>query len=236
MVRQQSKGDGAPIYTIGECSFSHRGGKGSIDFVKNTGQDSVIGWRNKWFYVKDTPVDGQEFNLAPFVDGKAVPLSSWSNPLTKEEKAEVKKLLPSIKEAVDHLQKNYGFTRLISTFMKLRIQLLQVRPSTMWEYSGPQDASRMKRKDFAKEAPEEAVHSVIKGAKAEKLPSDCSVDPYGGGIGLPEVRSSTSIYSFSPIFSVPSSSTSLFSYYFSGSSQVREFYSYSRKPQVSGDS
>ena len=58
MVRQQSKGDGAPIYTIGGCSFSHRGGKGSIDFVKNTGQDSVISWRKKWFYVKDMPAEG----------------------------------------------------------------------------------------------------------------------------------------------------------------------------------
>ena len=73
-VRQQSKGDGAPIYTIGGCSFSIRGGKESIGYVKNTGQDSVIGWRNKWFYVKDAPVDGQKFNLAPFVDGKACAL------------------------------------------------------------------------------------------------------------------------------------------------------------------
>ena len=91
----------------------------------------------------------------------------------------------------------------------------------MWEYSGPQDASRMKRKDFAsKEALDEAVHSVIKGEKTEKVPSDCSVDPYGGGIGLPEVRFSTSINSFLLISSVPSSSVSLLSYYFSGSSQV----------------
>ena len=94
LVRQQSKGNGAPIYTIGGCSFSHRGGKGSNYFVRNTGQDSVIGWHKKWFYVKDAPVDGQEFNLAPFVDGKAVPLASWNNHLTKEEKTEVKKLLP----------------------------------------------------------------------------------------------------------------------------------------------
>ena len=112
-VRQQSKGDGALIYTIGGCSFSIRGGKKSIRFVKNTGQDSVIGWRNKWFYVKDMPVDGQKFNLAPFVDGKPVPLVSWSHDLTKEEISEVKKMLPSIKEAVGHLSKDYGFTRLI---------------------------------------------------------------------------------------------------------------------------
>ena len=55
--------------------------------MRNTGQDSVIGWRKKWFYVKDTPIDGREFNLAPFVDGKAVLLVSWNNKLTKGERA-----------------------------------------------------------------------------------------------------------------------------------------------------
>ena len=138
------------------------------------------------------PLEGQEFNLAPFVDGKAVPLASWSNSLTKEEEAEVKKLMPSIEEAVEHLQKNYGFTRLISIFMKRRIQPLQARISTMWEYSGPQDASRLKRQDFSKEALEEAVHNVIKGAKTEQLPSDCPVEPFGETRRLPQVNSSTS--------------------------------------------
>ena len=133
---------------IGGCSFSIRGGTRSLGYVKNTGQESVIGWSNKWFYVKDALVDGQQFNLAPFVDGKRVPLSSWSNDLTKEEKSEVKKLLPTLKEAVSHLSKDYGFTRLISVFMKRRIQPLQARPSTMWQYSGPEDASRMGRADL----------------------------------------------------------------------------------------
>ena len=157
------------------------------------------------------PAEGQKFNLAPFVDGKAVPLASWNNHLTKEEKAEVKKLLPSIKEAVDRLHKDYGCTQLISIFMRRRIQPLQDRPSTMWEYSGSQDASRMKRKDFAtQEALDKAVHSMIKEAKTKKLPSDCSVNPYGGDTKLHEVRSSALIESFTLISSVPSSLTHFF--------------------------
>ena len=100
--------------------------------MKNTRQDSIVGWRSKWFYVKDELIDGQIFNLAPFVDGKPVPLGSWSNDLTKEERSDVKKLLPSMKEAVGHLSKIHGFTRLISIFMKRWIQPLQARPSTMW--------------------------------------------------------------------------------------------------------
>ena len=104
----------------------------------------------------------------------------------------MKKLMPSIKKAVEHLQKNYGFTRLISIFMKRRIQALQSRISTMREYSAPQDASRLKRQDFSKEALEEAVHNVIKGAKTEQLPSDCPVEPFGENRKLPQVNFSTS--------------------------------------------
>ena len=91
-----------------------------------------------------------------------MPLASWNNRLTKGEKAEVKKLLLPVKEAVGNLQKDYGYTRLILIFMRSRIQPLQARPSTMWEYSGPQDASRMKRKDFSsKEALDEDRKSVV---------------------------------------------------------------------------
>ena len=50
----------------------------------------------------------------------------------------------------------------------------------------------MKRQDFSKEALEEAVHNVIKGAKTEQLPSDCPVEPYGENRKLPEVYFSTS--------------------------------------------
>ena len=97
---------------------------------------------------------------------------------------------------------------LISIFMKRQIQPLQARPTTMWKYSGIQDASRMGRKDFAdKKALEEAVHNVIKGAKTKDLPSDCPVDPYGEGIRLPKVCSLTLTISFPLIISLSNSST-----------------------------
>ena len=75
-VRQQSKGNGAEIYTVGGCSFSIKGGKSSLKFIENIGQDSVQHWREKWFYVKDIPVEGQKYNLAPFANAKVVPLKA----------------------------------------------------------------------------------------------------------------------------------------------------------------
>ena len=119
----------------------------------------------------------------------------------------MRKLMPMLKEAVENLGKEHGFTRLISIFMKHRVQPLQARPSTMWQYSGSQDASRMGRTDLAEKALNEAIHGVIKGAKNEELPSDFPIKPYGEDRELPEVCSSTSSSSFSVIFSVLISST-----------------------------
>ena len=58
----------------------------------------------------------------------------------------------------------------------------------MWEYSGSDDESRFDRKDF-KDRPslEMAVRGVIKGSKLKKFPTECPVNPFGGGIKLPEV-------------------------------------------------
>ena len=111
-------------------------------------------------------------------------LKSWSNDLSEEETAEVKKLLPSLKEAMSHLSRDYGFTRLVSIFMRRRIQPLQARPSAMWQYSGPGDASRMGRTDLEEKTLEAVIHGVIKGAKADDLPKDCPLDPYGNTRGL----------------------------------------------------
>ena len=48
-IRPNSGSDDSSIYTVGGCSFATRGGKNSLGYVKNFGQDSVTGWRSKWF-------------------------------------------------------------------------------------------------------------------------------------------------------------------------------------------
>ena len=181
-VRGQS---GDERYTIGGCGFSV---KSSAKFLENAGVDSVQNWRNKWFYVKDMPVENQEENLAAFVDVKADNLPSWQNKLTKKERLEVKRLMPRVEEAVNVLSQEYGFVRLISIFIGRRLQPLQARLTPMWEYSGPSDASRFGRKDFGTaEGLEMAIKSIIKGKKSKKLPPPCSLAPFGDDNKLPEV-------------------------------------------------
>ena len=185
-VRGQS-GDGGERYTIGGCGFSIRS---SAKFLENAGVDSIQNWRDKWFYVKDVPVEGQAENLAAFVDVKADNLSSWQNKLTRKEKLEVKKLMPRVEEAVSALEQEYGFVRLVSIFIGRRLQPLQARSIPMWEYSGPSDASRVGRKDFeTTEDLEMAIKSIIKGKKSKKLPTPCSIAPFGSENKLPEVFS-----------------------------------------------
>ena len=102
------------MYTVCGVSFLI---KGCSKFIESTGQDSVQYWRDKWFYVKDMPIGDQEENLMMFVNGKAESLETWSNKLTRKEKAEVKKLMPQVTEAVASLEREYGFTCMITIFM-----------------------------------------------------------------------------------------------------------------------
>ena len=126
------------------------------------------------------PIADQDHNLMPFVDGKPESLETWSNKLTRKERVEVKKLMPRVLEAVATLEREYGFTRLISVFMGRRLQPLQSRPTAMWEYSGDDDESRFDSKNFKdKKSLEMAVRGVIKGSKLKKFPTECPVDPFG---------------------------------------------------------
>ena len=105
----------------------------------------------------------------------------------------MKKLLPRVLEAVRVLEREYGFTRLVSVFMGCRLQPLQSRPTTMWEYTGDIDESRYGREDLenvgGQNGVEVAVWGVMKGSKSRRLPSECPVDPFSISLSLPEVLS-----------------------------------------------
>ena len=115
-VRSSSRDE---MYTVGGVSFSI---KSSSKFIENSGQDSVLHWRDKWFYVKDMTIGDQEFNLEPFVNSKPESLETWSNKLSRKERIEVKKLMPKVLEAVAVLERESGFTKLVSVFMGRRLQ------------------------------------------------------------------------------------------------------------------
>ena len=137
------------------------------------------------------PIGDQEYNLAPFINNKPESLESWQNKLSRSEKVEVKKLMPRVLDAVRVLERESGFTRLVSVFMRRRLQPVQSRPTAMWEYKGDVDESRYGRKDLEnvgdQNGVEVAVRGVIKGSKLRRLPSECPVDPFSISLNLPPV-------------------------------------------------
>ena len=82
--------------------------------------ESVLGWKPRWFYAKDTPSGTND----PLVNlnTRVVQRASWKNVLTLEERAQTDEYITRIGEL-----KDAGLTgvQLSGIFLKQRVQPLQ---------------------------------------------------------------------------------------------------------------
>jgi hypothetical protein len=86
--RNASKGT---VHDVGGTIISVRGDTKYFDIKMS---ESIQDWRKKWFYLKDEPVDEQEFGFAPFDSmKKVVKMKSWDLPLIDAELKETKPLM-----------------------------------------------------------------------------------------------------------------------------------------------
>ncbi|KAK1627480.1 hypothetical protein QYE76_001795 [Lolium multiflorum] len=68
-----------------------------VDYFDYPMKESVQGWRNKWFYLRDPSVPGRRSNLPPFEDVLvAHPKKSWRNALSPEEKVIADRLFDQV--------------------------------------------------------------------------------------------------------------------------------------------
>ncbi|KAK1668452.1 hypothetical protein QYE76_056611 [Lolium multiflorum] len=68
-----------------------------VDYFDYPMKESVQGWRNKWFYLRDPLVPGRRSNLPPFEDKLiAQPKKSWRNALSPEERAIADRLFDQV--------------------------------------------------------------------------------------------------------------------------------------------
>ncbi|KAK1663043.1 hypothetical protein QYE76_051202 [Lolium multiflorum] len=68
-----------------------------VDYFDYPMKESVQGWRNKWFYLRDPLVPGRRSNLPPFEDVLiAQPKKSWRNTLSPEERVIADKLFDQV--------------------------------------------------------------------------------------------------------------------------------------------
>ncbi|KAK1613771.1 hypothetical protein QYE76_019288 [Lolium multiflorum] len=82
-VKRHNDSNGPPV--VGGVGFVVRK---EVDYFDYPMKESVQGWRNKWFYLRDPIVPGRRSNLPPFDDVLiAKPKKSWRNTLSPEEKA-----------------------------------------------------------------------------------------------------------------------------------------------------
>jgi hypothetical protein len=72
-VKHHNNNDGTPV--VGGVGFVVRKEVNYFDYPM---KESVQGWRQKWFYLRDIPAPGRRSNLPPFEDVlSAVPKKSW---------------------------------------------------------------------------------------------------------------------------------------------------------------
>ncbi|KAK1631400.1 hypothetical protein QYE76_005715 [Lolium multiflorum] len=146
-VKRHNDSNGPPV--VGGVGFVVRK---EVDYLDYPMKESVQGWRNKWFYLRDPLVPGRRSNLPPFEDKLiAKPKKSWQNALSPEERATADKLFDQVV-----ILKNTGGltmcgTEVVSVFLQRRVQPLMSRPHQLWLYTGKDDRSRVSSADLSAE-------------------------------------------------------------------------------------
>ncbi|KAK1612138.1 hypothetical protein QYE76_035811 [Lolium multiflorum] len=161
-VKHHNDSNGPPV--VGGVGFVVRK---EVDYFDYPMKESVQGWRNKWFYLRDPAVSGRRSNLPPFDDVLvAQKKKSWQNALSPEEKATADELF----EQIVTLKNTGGLTmcgtEVVSVFLQRRVQPLMSRPHQLWLYTGKGDKSRINSADLsADELRDEVRHLTCLSTK-----------------------------------------------------------------------
>ncbi|KAK1660823.1 hypothetical protein QYE76_048982 [Lolium multiflorum] len=123
-VKRHNDSNGPPI--VGGVGFVVRK---EVDYLDYPMKESVQGWRNKWFYLRDPSVSGRYSNLPPFEDKLiAKPKKSWQNTLSPDEKLTADRLFDQIVTLKNTGGLTMCGTEVVSVFLQRRVQPLMSRP------------------------------------------------------------------------------------------------------------
>ncbi|KAK1650883.1 hypothetical protein QYE76_068688 [Lolium multiflorum] len=146
-VKRHNDSNGPPV--VGGVGFVVRQ---DVDYLDYPMKESVQGWRNKWFYLRDPAVSGQRSNLPPFEDKLvAKPKKSWQNALSPEERVIADKLFDQVVALKNTGGLTMCGTEVVSVFLQRRVQPLMSRPHQLWLYSSKDDESRVSSADLSAE-------------------------------------------------------------------------------------
>ncbi|KAK1665789.1 hypothetical protein QYE76_053948 [Lolium multiflorum] len=123
-VKRHNDSNGPPI--VGGVGFVVRK---EVDYLDYPMKESVQGWRNKWFYLRDPSVSGRCSNLPPFEDKLiAKPKKSWQNTLSPDEKLTADRLFDQVVTLKNTGGLTMCGTEVVSVFLQRRVQPLMSRP------------------------------------------------------------------------------------------------------------
>jgi hypothetical protein len=122
-VKRHSGGDGPHV--VSGVGFVVRK---EVQYFNFPMKESVQGWRQKWFYLRDRPATRHRSNLPPFEDVlEAVPKKSWQNTLTAEESGVADQLYEKILDLKSVGGQTMCGTEVVALFLKRRVQPVMSR-------------------------------------------------------------------------------------------------------------
>ncbi|KAM0825709.1 hypothetical protein ACQ4PT_069374 [Festuca glaucescens] len=141
--------------------------------------ESVQNWRKKWSYIKDEKAKEQKFGLAPFDLTKSVKkLKSWDQPLTEAELEETEPLMARIHTLQTDEGKELSGLQIMTHFLRLRVQPIQARVYSMWNYMGSKDLTRISKEDLSTAELETIARQFMTLTAADSIHSSCRVTPF----------------------------------------------------------
>jgi hypothetical protein len=140
LFRLCPSGSLAEIPELGGAIVSMRS---ELHYLEFQMAQSVQGWRQKWFYIKDQKSsDSDQYGLAPFDASKGLTkLTTWDAFPSQAEVKNIKPLLAHIQGLKSAAGGGLTGTQVMVFFLQRRIQLLQSRISKLWTYFGPTEPS-----------------------------------------------------------------------------------------------
>ncbi|KAK1661582.1 hypothetical protein QYE76_049741 [Lolium multiflorum] len=150
-----------------------------VDYLDYPMKESVQGWRNKWFYLRDPSISGRCSNLPPFEDKLiAKPKKSWQNTLSPDEKLTADRLFDQIVTLKNTGGLTMCGTEVVSVFLQRRVQPLMSRPHQLWLYSGKDDESRVSSADLSADDLRDEVRRLTCLSKNDNIVLISARPPY----------------------------------------------------------
>jgi hypothetical protein len=150
---------------------------------------SVQGWRQKWFYIKDQKFsNSDQYGLAPVDANKSLTkLTTWDALPSDAEIKNIKPLLARIQELNNAAGNGLTGTQLMVFLLQRRIQPLQAQVSKLWTYSGSNDPSRVSSQGPEKKDLDKRVRSLTTLTAKIEVPA-CLATAFDSTHPLPQVR------------------------------------------------